>query len=95
MGDGRMSDKRPTALTNNQRVIELDYIYDKALEWLIAAVDERCAKGTGAASMILRATREELIAWKNDGVSQTHQKIEFDIPGVSFGNDVNDIKKEG
>lgn len=68
----------------SERMRKLNRIYDGALDWLESAVDARESKGTGTASMILKSTREELVAWENKGITQTDQRIHFDIPGLDF-----------
>lgn len=76
----RIDEKSMRHLTNEQRVQKLQLIYDDALLWLESAAKDRNPKGTGAASLILRSSREEIVAWENKGLSTNRISISFDIP---------------
>jgi hypothetical protein len=41
--------------------------------------------------MLLKSTREEIVAWENGGVGKQDQRLSFDIPGLDFSgyNDEN------
>jgi hypothetical protein len=71
-------------LSIEQRLKILNQIYDAALYWMQAAVTAGQSKGTGSAAILLKSTREEIVAWEHQGVSQMDHNISFELPGLDF-----------
>jgi hypothetical protein len=77
-------ERRSVVKSSTQRAEELDELYDHVYGWMVSLVETRNASGTCAVMSLLPRIRDELVAWRNDGVVQQDFNISFEIPGLDF-----------
>ena len=62
-------------MSQAERCLRLERLYDESIAWLEEAVQERVPKGTGAATLVLERTRMEIDELERAGHGAKPQEI--------------------